>query len=273
MEINTINDIQALAQQANVDWKDYGNVSVKEKDDLLLFNYTAKAQYEGRWNFFERVSRGLITNRKTGEIVARPFDKFFNWGEGDRYTSAKIRTVTEKMDGSLGILYRHNGNYCIATRGSFDSEQAKWATEYLQRNYDLTNFQKQFTLLFEIIYPENRVVVNYGQCKDLILLAARYRDIEDYLPYPILRELAFYHNFTLPAEYQFDDIQYILNIQEKINTNSKGWVVEFTDGQRFKFERNTNIYRADNIDGGSDKSYYECATCSEMLPETRGRDE
>lgn len=66
------------------DWQRYGNVTVRRKDDLLIFNYNTMAQYEGRWNFFERVSRGLIINHQTGEIVARAFDKFFNWGEGGR---------------------------------------------------------------------------------------------------------------------------------------------------------------------------------------------
>ena len=42
--------------------------------------------------------------------MARPFDKFFNWGEGSwrnggRTTTADISFVTEKYDGSLGILY------------------------------------------------------------------------------------------------------------------------------------------------------------------------
>jgi len=98
-EITSLADIQMLASSGFDDWKHYGEVSVEADCDLLIFNYTPKAQYEARWNFFERVSRGLIVNRVTGEIVARPFDKFFNWSEDGRYAAGHIVTVTEKMDG------------------------------------------------------------------------------------------------------------------------------------------------------------------------------
>ncbi|HRF99146.1 MAG TPA: hypothetical protein PLZ51_28235, partial [Aggregatilineales bacterium] len=74
-----------------------------------------------------------------------------------------------KMDGSLGILYRWQGAYYIATRGNFDSDQAIWATIFLRTHYDLHNLADEYTLLFEIIYPDNRIVVNYGQRQDLVL--------------------------------------------------------------------------------------------------------
>ena len=76
-EINSIDDIISLAQSGFTEWRKYGYVTVRKQDDLLIFNYNTKAQYEGNWNFFERVSRGLIINHKTGEVVARAFDKFF----------------------------------------------------------------------------------------------------------------------------------------------------------------------------------------------------
>src|SRR5690606_552618 len=123
--------------------------------DLLVFSYNVMAQYGENWNFFERVSRGLIINWKTYEIVARPFDKFFNWGEGERTSTAPLVSLTEKLDGSLGILYRLNGQYKIATRGSLESEQATWATAFINSHYSLENLPHEITLLFEIIYPEN----------------------------------------------------------------------------------------------------------------------
>ncbi|MBI4673744.1 MAG: hypothetical protein HY741_19010 [Chloroflexi bacterium] len=98
-EINSIADIQTLAVAGFTDWKQYGEVAVRRDGDLLLFDYTAKAQYAARWNFFERVSRGLVVNARTGEIVARPFDKFFNWFEGGRKAHGHIVNVTEKVDG------------------------------------------------------------------------------------------------------------------------------------------------------------------------------
>ena len=80
--------------------------------------------------------------------------------------------VFEKLDGSLGILYWLNNLPYIATRGSFESEQARHATEILHGRYQHTfsSMDTNKTYLFEIIYPENRIVVDYGEMDDLILL-------------------------------------------------------------------------------------------------------
>jgi len=122
--INMIEDLQNLMLAGETNWKQYGRVYAKTCDDLTLFNYSPEVQYAGDWNPFELMSRGLILSR-SGEVVARPFDKFFNYGEGGQFPTHPLVSVTEKMDGSLGILYRHDGLHKIATRGSFDSDQAR----------------------------------------------------------------------------------------------------------------------------------------------------
>jgi RNA ligase len=78
-----------------------------------------------------------------------------------------------KMDGSLGIMYDGDDFHrSIATRGSFHSEQAEWATEYIREFECDVRFYPSHakTYLFEIIYPENRIVVDYGDYKGLMLI-------------------------------------------------------------------------------------------------------
>lgn len=257
--INSIKDIQNLLKSGFTDWKSLGHVSVNEKGNLRIFNYTPHAQFEARWNFFEQISRGLILDAITGEVVARPFDKFFNWGEGERYSDAPIDTVTEKLDGSLGILYRDNGCYHIATRGSFESEQALWATEYLNKSYDLKGLPDGLTLLFEIIYPDNRVVVDYQGKEDLVLLAARNRITGEYIPFfDHLKNLAEVYKFSLPKTYQFNVPEQIVEAAQSLNINSEGWVVEFLDGQRFKFKGEEYRKLHKLISGLSFKNTLEC---------------
>src|SRR5688572_28380108 len=193
-EIASIDDIVHLAKQGFIDWKQFGYVTVRKQCDLLIFNYNTMAQYAENWTFFGRVSRGLIINHKTGEIVARAFDKFFNWGQANN-TTASLVTIMEKVDGSLGVLYRVDSEYRIATRGSFDGRQALWATEFLQAHYDLTGLPNELTLLFEIVYPDNRIVVNYGSREDLVLLAARNRFTGDYLPFADVRKIGEKYRF------------------------------------------------------------------------------
>ncbi len=236
-EITTLADIQQLAVAGFTNWKQYGEVAVERDGDLLIFTYTAKAQYEGRWNFFERVSRGLIINCVTGEVVARPFDKFFNWFEGGRKAAGHIVTVTEKMDGSLGILYRLKGEYRIATRGAFHSSQAEWATHFLDAHYHLSGLSEELTLLFEIIYPENRIVLDYSGLEALVLLAARNRFTGQYRPFfPDIYELGQQYGFLLPKVYTFNNITQIIERTGMMGREEEGYVVEFSEGERFKFK-------------------------------------
>lgn len=222
----------------DVDWKQYGEVKAVYQGNLLLLNYTSKAIYSDHWNWLERISRGLILDRRTGEVVARPFDRFFNWLEGGRCSAGHIVTVTEKVDGSLGILYRHDDGYKIATRGSFDSEQARWATEHLHEpRYSLSGLPEEYTLLFEIVYPDNRVIVDYGDTEALFLLGARNRFNGEYLPfYPDVYELAYCIGFPIPRVFAFNSVEDIIAATDTLSASQEGWVVEFSDGQRFKFK-------------------------------------
>lgn len=248
--------IVALLLSGFTDWSSLGNISVRQRGDLCLFTYTQEAQYRGEWNSYERVCRGLIINSHTGEIVARPFDKFFNWLERGYKAYGYIVNVTEKIDGSLGILYWDKG-YKVATRGSFDGEQAVWATNFIQ-NYDLEDLDPELTLLFEIIYPENRVVVDYGDREDLVLLAARNRFSGEYLPfYPDLIELSEQFGFSLPKVYSFNSVSDILAATGIIGSNQEGWVAEFSDGSRWKFKGDRYLELHKLINGLSFKRVLE----------------
>ena len=284
MDLEKMSDLQDLVRGGFTDWEKFGNVRAVYKDGMVLFNYTNAAQYEGRWNWFERVSRGLILDEATGEVIARPFDKFWNWGEGGRKATWEhhIVTVTEKIDGSLGILYRDNGMHKIATRGSFDSEQAVWATYHLTGYYDMCRLPPEFTLLFEIVYPDNRIVVDYGDDEDLFLLAIRNRFTGEYLPfYPDVYEWAEFFGFPTPRVCSFNNVTDIIAATDNLPITEEGWVVEFSDGQRFKFkgDRYLEVHRIISaasfkrvLESVADGTYEETLATipDELLDEIRG---
>lgn len=142
---------------------------------LCILNYTDRCTYTpDSWNAVTRVCRGLIYNVYTHEIIARPFAKFFNWGQREAPTIdlSSRAIVTDKLDGSLGVLYPTERSFALSTRGSFDSEQAVHATELWQARYAHVQPPAGVTPLFEIVYPDNRIVVDYGGMDDLILLGA-----------------------------------------------------------------------------------------------------
>ena len=161
----------------------YIRVQHHPTEPLSIFNYTEKATFDREWNDVTRTCRGLIVNTETLKVVARPFPKFFNWNEP---TAPDIKPdervhVLDKVDGSLGILYRYPSNrkWGIATRGSFTSDQAIHASDLFRDStgpdYMMSTKYKYFdayTQLFEIVYPANRVVLDYGDSDYLFYLGA-----------------------------------------------------------------------------------------------------
>src|SRR6185369_15422771 len=105
---------------------------------------------------------------------ARPFAKFFNHGQpgAPGIDLTEPVAVSDKADGSLGILYPDGAGWAVATRGSFASDQARHATALLATRYPDFTPPPGLTVLFEIIYPANRIVLDYQGLDDLVLLGA-----------------------------------------------------------------------------------------------------
>lgn len=128
--------------------------------DIWILNYTRYTQFEQKWDEYTMACRGLVVD-KDGNIIARPFQKFRNYDEYDpsEIDMSQDYEIFEKIDGSLIILfyYEQKGEWLIASRGSFISEQALEAKKMLEakkiHNPDIFNFlDKKKTYLFEIIY-------------------------------------------------------------------------------------------------------------------------
>lgn len=138
-------------------------------EPLTIYNYTSKTQIEHAWNEHTKECRGLIVH-DDGRVMARPYRKFFNIGEPGAEMPASF-VVYDKLDGSLGISYRRpsDGKICIASRGSFDSDQARHASALWDFRYAHVEIPEGQTWLFEIIYPENRIVLGYNGLDDLVL--------------------------------------------------------------------------------------------------------
>ena len=140
---------------------------------VTVYNYTARAQYSEAWNQATLACRGLIADQH-GRVLARPFPKFFAPSEpcAPAVPTEGAMHVSDKWDGSLGIAYQHpDGGIRISTRGSLESEQAIEGTRIWQERYATVEVEPGITPLFEIVYPQNRIVVNHGEMRDLVLLA------------------------------------------------------------------------------------------------------
>ena len=217
---------------------------------LSIYAYTRPCQYEGHWNDITRQCRGLIVDDDEN-VVARPFTKFFNVGEheSDREYAPPLPVepfrVYEKVDGSLGILFYFDNYWRCASKGSFISEQARWMTDLIEKRYaDLSGLDADLTYCTEIIYPENRIVVNYGDRSDLVLLAAFYPDGSE-VGLPAIEPL--WHLGSVVTTYGGGDsaahlarLMALTAGNRQVNnlladgTNAEGYVIRFASGVRAK---------------------------------------
>lgn len=220
-----------------------------DKHDLFLYNYTPKTQYDSFWNEVTLQCRGLILDKK-GNKIAVPFKKFFNIEELDNIPKLNF-DVFEKMDGSLGIMYFANDKPFIATRGSFNSEQSQKANEllYTKYNYLFEKLDKSKTYLFEIIYPSNKIVVNYNGIEDLFLIAIIDNKTGNDCK---IEEIGF------PIVKKYDGIKDINELKNLNTENKEGFVIRFENGFRVKIKFSDYIRLHRLITQFSNVSIWDC---------------
>jgi T4 RnlA family RNA ligase len=207
--------------------------------DLTIYNYSQKTQYERMWNEETLSCRGLVLD-SSGNIVARPFKKFFNLSEVEGEIPDLPFEVFEKMDGSLGIFFWYNGNPIFASRGSFTSDQSKVGWGIL-KEMDYENLKKRVTYLFEIIYPENRIVVDYGDTEKLVLLGAVETFTGEEIPYSSIGENL--ERFELVRKWS--NKKSISELAKENDLVREGYVLKFSNGFRVKvkFEEYCRLHK------------------------------
>jgi len=213
-------------------------------EKLVLYNYTDKCTYEKKWNKHTLNARGTVYERSTGKLVAKAFPKFFNFSELPVSKARNLAKETnfkafEKMDGSLGILYHYDGRWRINTRGSFTSDQAIYARKLLNK-YTLPEGYESMTFLVEIIYPENKIIVDYGDKEELVLLGG-YELLtgEEVFRDPENKEFEMFTERTGMSHakpFKHCSIEDLQRLQGMIGKNDEGWVVRFPNGERAKFK-------------------------------------
>ena len=150
---------------------------------IYIYNYTKHTQFEWYWDKYTIQCRGLILH-EDGYLISKGFDKFFTYQQLidmdmlDQIPMDEPFVVSDKLDGSLGVSYFWEGQMYVATRGSFVSEMAIEANDILRDNVERSIFnnvgavfQEKYTYMFEIIYPDNKIVVDYDGDRKLVLLA------------------------------------------------------------------------------------------------------
>jgi len=215
---------------------------------LLIWNYSDKVQYESLWNDIIMMCRGLVTDDK-GNVVAKPFKKFFNLSEGKTNICDKY-DIYEKLDGSLGILFYYDDSWVFASRGSFTSDQALKGREFLEAISDYSEFSKEYTYCFEIIYKNNRIVCDYGEFEGVILTGVFETEsgVEK-----SLEEVHFPNKVK-----NFDSKTPLKELNKEIKETEEGYVVRFYNGERCKIKGDEYLRLHRIMTAVSTTSVWEC---------------
>jgi RNA ligase len=233
---------------------------------LSIYNYSRKTQYDGKWDEVTLQCRGVITDNATGKVLVRPFKKFFNYEElvGNKWKESQLPPmcdyvyIQEKLDGSLGILFNYEGEWVMATRGSFTSEQALRGLEILKSKYNMDSWLKHYAYLTEIIYPENRIVVDYGKKERVVFLSVVMNESYEWGPFDdseqhwtisrsIFKMNGIKKEDVVRTEQHFnfsDDLYKSLKLKNE--NNKEGFVLRFHPGNfriKIKFDEYVRLHK------------------------------
>ena len=157
-------------------------VSDNEEYISIDYHYVEQDSFD---NPIRKECRG-IKFKPNGELLARPYHKFFNYGEKPESTKVdwgKPHQVFDKLDGSMVHGALLDGKVVLMTRKG-RTDVAIQAEQYLTsniRSFIAGYIRLGLTPIFEYIGPDNRIVLFYPQPK-LILTALRWNKGGEYAP-------------------------------------------------------------------------------------------
>lgn len=226
------------------------DILVKETDNFITFKYRHLGV-----NFNDklmRLARGITFEKNSGELVLLGLPKFFNYNqlvEDERYSQEEVEQLcqaldfhadkvklTEKLDGSMIIA-----SYCTTlgevqtgTTGSTESVQAKRAKQLLNsKTIDYLRENPNISLIFELIGPDNRIVIEYNK-EELVLLNAMNKKTLDFVEENLLEELKLNLGYRVPEvrEYTIEELQRFV----ETDTQYEGFVTKNKYGNLVKIK-------------------------------------
>jgi T4 RnlA family RNA ligase len=215
-------------------------LKIKEDGPYVIFNYDQiRSDFN---NPIVREARGIIFRKGKWEYpVCWAFNKFGNYGESyvpdiDWNTAF----VSEKIDGSL-IKVWWDGNWNISTNGTIDAFKAelnnvKFSSfgEYfintLLRYYENStefycHLDTDYTYMFELVGPYNRVVIPYEEPAIYFIGARDKTTGEEFCCSKVVTGALGMGRFNRPAQYSLSSLSDCVKAAELKSWDDEGFVV------------------------------------------------
>lgn len=192
-------------------------------------------------DIIRRECRG-ITFDDNGDIISRPFHKFFNLGEREETLPhnvdfSKPHFVLIKADGSMVRPVLVNGEVVPMTRMGHTVPMTRMGhTDVARQAFDEIDYDfpddkamrgylnDNLTPIYEFVSPNNKIVLEYDKPR-LILLAVRDNFTGEYLPA---------HSQEIGTDLLFMSGQHVQEHIKAVTDKIEGYVIRFEDGHMIK---------------------------------------
>lgn len=207
---------------------------------VIQLDYTTRIG--NKWNALSEISRGVVLDYETGELLSLPYHKFFNVNErdGSRLSEFDLSDrvyVMEKLDGNMVHAFKDgDGRVYYGTRSKVtDSLHTDVAREWMERNvnaeYLIGLLDAGYTPLFELLFEtghEYALKVSYG-ARELRLTAVRSRETGEYVMPEELAGIANGLGIGV-ASYEAEKSMFDAWSDRDTLTNIEGYVMVFGSG-------------------------------------------
>lgn len=240
-----------LKDRNSLDNLDFG-IKAQKHDSLPLVILNYDQLESPKVHPIVRECRGLVLRSDNYDLVARGFNRFFNWGEvADEMTLFNFDDfiVQSKEDGSFVLLYYFDGRWMANTRGSFarhlmDHQEFTWEEAFCKalkiRSLQDLSLDKEICYVCEFCSPYNKIVRRYSQPVMFLLTAFRAneelscREVDGLAADMFLR----------PQRYDFNSIEAVqefLQAQAAADPTYEGVVICDNGGRRWKIKSATYL--------------------------------
>jgi len=223
------------------------NLRIGRNDGYIIFKYN---QIDSDFNEpIVREARGVILDEYDDyKVVCKAFNKFFNYGEElAAEIDWKTAKIHEKVDGSIMKLWWSERfmKWIVSTNGTIYAQNA----DVMFPSNGITNFREMFmeaynkkelrgepskkhTHVFEMVGPQNRVVIPYEEIDLFYLTSVNNETFEE------IQDGAFRY-FPVPFGYYFDSLEETVEFTKSDDFNTfrnEGFVVKDASNNRIKIK-------------------------------------
>jgi hypothetical protein len=247
-------------------------LSIKDDGGFTLLKYS---QIDSDFhNELVRECRGLIVDSELKPVCV-PFFKFGNYGEP--YADAidwMTARVEEKIDGSLIKVWNYGGTWMVSTNGTIFAHKTLLGGEdeagiplntgsygelfeaaAEKAGLDYNKLNPNYTYMFELVSPYNRVVVPY---EETAIYHIGTRDNAS------LREMEIDIGIQKPRTYDCASLDDLIAMAEQLRYCEEGYVVRDKDYKRIKVKSPAYVAVHHLISGLNEKRLLELMRTNEV---------